>query len=99
MDAPLFICTKEEQRAVILFLWAESVPCVRKLRKMSVQYRNSALSQWFVYKWIEWFKNGRTSINHEEETGCPSTSITGANTEIHDMILQNRQVTNYEVAH
>lgn len=83
MDAPLFICTKEEQRAVI-----------------SAQYRNSALSQWFVYKWTERFKNGRTSINHEEETGHPSTSITDANTErVHDMILQNRQVTIYEVAH
>jgi len=65
-----------------------------------MQYRNSVLSHWFVYEWIKRFKNGHTSINHEEETGCPSTSITDANIErVHDMILQNRRVTIYEVAH
>jgi hypothetical protein len=26
LDSPLFICTKEEQSAVIRFLWAEGVP-------------------------------------------------------------------------
>ena len=65
-----------------------------------MQYRNSVLSQLFVYEWIERFKNGRTSINHEEETRRPPTSIANANTErVHEMILQNRWVTIYEVAH
>ena len=41
------------------------------LRRMSLQYRNSVLSQWFVYEWIKRFKNGRTNINHEQETGHP----------------------------
>jgi hypothetical protein len=75
-----FFCTEEEQRTVI-FLWAESVPYAKMLRRMSVQYRNSVLSQSSVCEWIERFKNGHTSINHEEETGHPSTSITDANTE------------------
>jgi hypothetical protein len=44
MDAPLLICTKEEQRAVILFLWAEGVPCAKMFGRMSVRYRNSGLS-------------------------------------------------------
>jgi len=58
------------------------------------------LSQWFAYEWIKRFKNDRTSINHEEETGCPPTSVTDANTEqVRDIILQNRRVTIYEVAH
>jgi hypothetical protein len=33
-----------------------------------------------VYEWIEKFKNGRTSVKHEEGTGRQSTSITDANT-------------------
>ena len=65
-----------------------------------MQYRNSALSQWFVYEWIERFKSGHTSIHHEEETRCPSTCITDANTErVRDVILQNGRVSIYEVAH
>jgi hypothetical protein len=63
LDGSLFICTKEEQRAVIHFLWAEGVPGAEMCRRMSVQYGNSVVSQQVVCEWIERFKNGRTSIN------------------------------------
>jgi hypothetical protein len=66
LDRPLFICTKEEQRAVIHFLWAEVVPGAEMHGRISVQYGNSVVSQWMVYEWIEKFTNGRTSIKHEE---------------------------------
>jgi hypothetical protein len=62
LDDPLFICTKEEQRAGICFLWAEVVPGAEMHRRISVQYGNSVMSQWMVYEWIESFKNGHTSI-------------------------------------
>ena len=74
MDALLFICTKKVQRSVIRFLWAEVVPGVRMLRRMSVQNGNSVVSQWIVYEWVERFRNGHTRIKHEEGDGCPSTS-------------------------
>lgn len=89
MDALLFICTKEEQRSVIRFLWAEVVPGVKMLRRMSVQNGNSVVSQWIVCEWVERFRNGHTRIKREEGDGCPSTE---AHTEqICDMFLQNRQ--------
>jgi hypothetical protein len=66
LDGPIFICIKEEQRAVVLFLWAEGVPGAEMHRRISVQYGNSVVSQWMVYEWIDRFKNGRTSIKHEE---------------------------------
>ena len=85
---------------MILFLWAEGVPGAEMHRRISVQYGNSVVSQWVVYEWIERFKNGRTSIKHEEGARCPSTSITDVNMEwVHDMILQNRWVTTNEVEH
>jgi hypothetical protein len=52
LDGPLFICTKEEQKVVIRFLWAEGVPGAEMHRRISVQYGNSVVSQWVVYKWI-----------------------------------------------
>jgi hypothetical protein len=73
LDDPLFICTKEEQRAVILFLWAEGVQGAEMHRRISVQYGNSVVLQRMVYEWIERFKNGRTSIKHEKgarRTAC-----------------------------
>jgi hypothetical protein len=45
LDGPLFICTKEEQRAVIRFLWAGGVPGAEMRRRISVQYGNSVVSQ------------------------------------------------------
>jgi hypothetical protein len=70
LEGPLFICTKEEQRAVILFLWAEGVPGAEMHRRISVQYGNRVVSQQMVYKWTERFKNGHTSIKHEEGARC-----------------------------
>jgi hypothetical protein len=66
LDGPLFICTKEEQRSVICFLWAESLPGPEMHRRITVQYGNSVVSQRMVYEWIERFKNGRTNIKSVE---------------------------------
>jgi hypothetical protein len=67
LDGPLFICTIEEQRAVICFLWAEGVPGAEMHRRISMQYGKSVVSQRMVYEWIERFRNSHTSIKNEEE--------------------------------
>jgi hypothetical protein len=72
LDGPLFICTKEQQRAVICVLWAEGVPGAEMHRRISVQYGNSVVSQWKVYKWLERFRNGGTSIKHEDVSASGS---------------------------
>jgi hypothetical protein len=76
MAAPLSVCTKEEQRSVIRFLWPEGVSGAETHRRLSAQYGNSVLPQRGVYEWIEKLKNGRTSVTHEEEAGRPSTATT-----------------------
>jgi hypothetical protein len=67
-----------------------------------MQYGNSVMLQRIVCKWIERFKNGRTSVTHGEGTGRQSTSITDADMErVYGMILQNTFETlkklNFEV--
>ena len=81
MTAPLSVCTKEEQRAVIRFLWAQGVLGAEIHRRLSAQYGNSALPQQSVYDWITMFKNGRTSFTLDERSGHPSTSTTEGNIE------------------
>ncbi|PNF22874.1 hypothetical protein B7P43_G14964, partial [Cryptotermes secundus] len=62
-------------------------------------YGNSVLPQKSVYEWIEKFKNGRTSVMHEEGAGRPSTATNEDNIErARDMVLLDRQVTIDEVA-
>jgi hypothetical protein len=81
MAGPLSVCTKEEQRVVIRFLWAEGVPGAEIHRMLSAQYENSALLQHSVYEWISTFKNGHTSATDDDRSGHPSTSTTEENTE------------------
>jgi len=46
------VCTKEEQRAVIRFLWSEGVPGAEIHRRLSTQYGDSALPRRSVYESI-----------------------------------------------
>lgn len=78
MAAPLLVCTKEEQRAPIRFLWSEGASEAEIHQRLLAQYGNSVLPQRSVYEWIEKFKNGRKSVAHG--AGQPSTA-TNDNTE------------------
>ena len=98
MDAPLAQCTREEQRAVIRFLWSEnSVAEIHK--QLLAQYGDNALSKKTVHEWIEKFKSGRTSVKHAEGAGRPSTSTSEEKTEqTQQMILANRRINIDELA-
>ena len=66
MSARLSVCTKEEQRSVIRFLWAEGVKGIEIQARLCTQYGDNALPRRSVYEWIEMFKNGRTSVMNTE---------------------------------
>jgi len=53
--------SKEEQRAVIGFLWSEGVKTAETYCRMLLQYGDSWLVQIKVYDWVELFRNGRKS--------------------------------------
>jgi transposase len=91
MEAPLSICTKEEIRGVIRFLFAEDVKRVEIIRRMQAQYGDNCLSRSKIYEWIDHFKKGRTSVCDEERSGRTSTSRTENNIQAVDkMIRENR---------
>ena len=100
MAAPLATCTVEEQRAVIRFLWSEGVSGAEIHRRLATQYGDSALPRANVYKWMEQFKNGRTSVIHHEGAGRPSTSTTEENIQqAQKIIMDNRRVKIDDVAY
>ena len=65
MAAPLSMCTKEEQRSVIRFLWSEGITGAAIHQRLSAQCENSVLPQRSVYEWIEKLKNGHTNGMHD----------------------------------
>jgi len=94
MAAKLINCTKEEQRSVIRFLWAESVPGAQIHLRMCAQDWDKVLSRRIVYEWIEMFENDRTSVTDAERFGCPVTAKTTRNEErTLELIRGNRRIT------
>ena len=94
MAAKLINCTKEEQRSVIRFLWAEGVPGAQIHIRTCAQYGVKVLSRTIIYKWIEMFENGRTSVTDAERFGCPVTATTTRNEErTLELIRENRRIT------
>ncbi|GFY11793.1 hypothetical protein TNCV_1529851 [Trichonephila clavipes] len=70
------MCIKEERRAVIRFFSTKGVKPAKSIRCKQAQYDDRCLSQSKIYKWIERFKQGRTSLCVDERSSCPSTSTT-----------------------
>ena len=99
MAAKLKNCTKEEQRSVIRFLWAEGMLGAQIHLRMCAQYGDEVLSRKIVYEWIEMFENGRTSLTDAERSGHPVTATTMRNEErTLELIRENRRITVEEVA-
>jgi hypothetical protein len=84
---------------VILFLWAEGVRGAEIHQRLSTQYGDSILPQRSVYKWIDMFRKGQTSVTDKERSGHPSIKTTEGNIEqVCVLILENRRVTASKVA-
>ena len=99
MSVRLSVCTKEEQRSVIRFLWAEGVKGAEIHARLRTQYGDNALPRRSIHEWIEMFKNGRTSVIDAERSGQPSTSTTDEKLEeARAIILTDRRVTIEEIA-
>ena len=76
MSARFSVCTKEKQRSVIRFLWAEGLRGAEIHARLCTRYGDKALPRRSVYEWIEMLKNGRTNLKDAERSGRPSTSTT-----------------------
>jgi transposase len=91
MEAPVSICTKQEMRGVVRFLFAEVVKPVEIIRRMQTQYCDNCLSRSKIYEWTDHFKKGRTSVCDEERSGRPSMSRTENNIQaVERMVQENR---------
>jgi len=61
--APLLDCTIEKLRAVIGLLWSEDFKTYEVFRRMLAQYGELCMAKKSVYKWMDGFKSGRTTLD------------------------------------
>ena len=94
MAAKLTNCTKEEQRSVICFLWAEGVPGAQIHLHVCAQYGDKVLSRRIFYEWTEMFENGRTNVMDAERSGRPATATTSRNEERTLELISEKQKNN-----
>jgi hypothetical protein len=99
MAAPLSDCTIKEQRTLLCFLWAEEVKSAEIHHQILAQYGACTMHQQEIYKWIERFKEGRTSVTDESQPGRPSTSCTDQHIQRVDVLIrEDRWLTLAHVA-
>ena len=87
--APLSVCTKEEQRSVIRFLWSEDASGTRNPSKtFGTIWEQCIAATECLTNGLKKLKNGRTNVIHDKGAERPSTAITEDNIErARDMVL------------
>ena len=61
---------------------------------LSGSLRDNAMKETAVYKWVKSFTEGRGSVNYEERSERPATSITEENiANVRQIVRENRQLT------
>lgn len=90
---------KIEHRAVIKYLYKKGLSSKEIHLEMTNTLEDSAPAYSTVKKWVADFKNGRESLTDGARSGRPLSATTAENiNKIHDMIVNNRQITNKELA-
>jgi hypothetical protein len=90
MENLLSICTKEEMRGVIRFLFSEDVKPVEIIPLTQAEYGDNCLSRSKIYEWVVHFRNRRTSVCDEKRSGRPSTSTENNTEAVERMVRENR---------
>lgn len=99
MASPLEVSTLVEQRSVIRFLLSEGEKPSNIYSRMTKQYGESCMNRGNFYKWVDQFKNGRTSVTDEQRSGRPKEVSTPAlESRIDNMIREDRRVTVEQMA-
>ena len=83
-----------QQRRNIKFL-AKIGKSGNEIREMLVQvYKDNAMNNTAVYKWVKRFSEGRESVTDEERSGRPPISRTEENTaKVRQIVRENRRLS------
>jgi len=84
----------KEQRTCIKFCFNLKETAAETHRMLQEAFGDNAMSQRKTFLWYKRFKDGRTSVDDDERSGRPSTSITPENiAKVREAILADRRQT------
>lgn len=94
MAPVLAVCTKEERKLVIRFLWYQGVSGAEIHHKLPIQYGYIVLLWRSIRVWIENIENDRAGVKCKEGTKWPSKSTSDVKIQhVREMVLVNRRAT------
>ena len=79
------------------FLWKEGVRTSKSIQLSKAVFGESSESGSTVYRWIDRFKNGRTSLE-DDSSGRPNTAVNEENVTVGKMLMEDRQITTRAIA-
>jgi transposase len=83
-----------EQRTNIKFLVKLGRSGQEILEMLETVYGESVMKCRTVYKWVDWFKEGRERVDDNVREGSPSMSRVGENIQrVHDLVMSDCHVT------
>lgn len=89
----------KSQRAIIFFLWKEGVKSSDIVMRLQGVFGDSAESKSTVYRWVDRFKAGRTSLEDDPRSGRPSSSVTETNiASVENLLMEDRRITIREIS-
>lgn len=90
---------KKSQRAIIYFLWKEGVKTCEIVPRLRAVFGENAETKSTVYRWVERFKSGRTTIEDDPRSGRPNTAINKESVKaVEKIVEQNERVSIRKVA-
>lgn len=93
MAAPLEVCSRFEQRAVIRFLRSDNLSGSEIHRMLVEKYGTMCLSKTQVYEWCMKFDNGETCLADAPRAGRSVTATPSVIEGINTFVRNNRRVT------
>ena len=88
-----------DQRTCIKFCVKNEIKCNKVCDMLIKAYGDSTMSKPRIYEWYKRFSEGRESVEDDDRSGRPNTSINEDQIEkVKQMILENRRITIREVS-
>jgi transposase len=87
-----------EIHAVIRFLHAENISAAEIHRELCAVYGQNVMSGGTVRQWCRMFKDGRTNVHDEEQSGRPSVASDELAQSVEQKICERRPFTISEIS-
>jgi transposase len=99
MVTVLEVCTTEEQRSVVRFLWVKGLDVKDIHKEIFSIYDGKLLSRKALHNWVKKFCKGHSKVADDARPGCPVEIATEANVQqVEELIRADRRITIDSVA-